>query len=232
MPRLSLNDVLAATATSYDALQSLRRRNQIGLAFGRGVAAASLSYVAADTVGMILAATLGRSHGQTMAAQIVRLRFDAWGHVVAEADARPERDAFLVVVDLERNTDRAAAHFVAGATDVTSPEALAADIVRNMPAARGFTATRVISVNISRLMRFIRAQGVRHGIDLSHAFLPPPDSDTFRDLMSPYVEMRDAAIIEVRNRAKREALAERLGDAARERFETFAEMQRETDRVH
>ena len=60
-----------------------------------------------------------------------------------------------------------------------------------------------------------------HGIDLSAAFLPPPNSKIFGDLMRPYVEIRDEALVEVKNRKKRETIAAKIGEKARTAFEAL-----------
>lgn len=232
MPRLTLKELLAVTATDIQKFNTLRKRDQIGLAFGRGIAPASLSYLPVDAVGMLIVETLGKSYPRLeVAAQLTRLHFDAWGRCVAEADANPDCQASFVIVDLEREHDGAQAHFVAGTADVVQPELLAADLVRSTPQTRGFTATRITCINVSRLMRFIRAQATAVGIDLSHSFMPPPDSREFAELMRPYTDRRDAAIIEARNRRNREALADRLGDKARAAFEQLDAMTRDREMV-
>ncbi|MFG3593299.1 hypothetical protein [Bradyrhizobium sp. RDI18] len=221
MSRLTLQDVLTATATPFPKFQSLRRRNQIGLAFGRSVAAASLSYVAADCVGLMLVDVLAQSYPNAFAATLTRVHFDGWGYTLAEAEAHPDHDASFCVVDLERESDGQKAHFVAGAADLVNPQALAAELLESTPGARGYVAVRVNCINISRLVRFIRKTAAANGIDLSAAFLPPPDSHAYRDLMRPYVELRDQAIIEVKNRKKREAVAAKIGEKARSAFEAL-----------
>jgi hypothetical protein len=221
MPRLSLQDVLILTATPFPKFQTLRRRNQIGLAFGRNVAAASLSYLPIDCVGFMLVDVLAQSYPNTFAARLVRCHFDGWAHVVAEAEAHPDHDATFCIVDLERESDGQQAHFVAGAADLVNPQALAADLLKVTPGAKGYVAVRVICTNVSRLIRFIRKTATEHSIDLSAAFLPPPDSQAFGDLMRPYVEVRDEALIEVKNRKKRETVAAKIGEKARAAFEAL-----------
>jgi hypothetical protein len=207
MPRLSLQDVLTATGTPFPKFQTLRRRNQIGLAFGRNVATASLSYVPVDCIGLMLVDALAESYPNAFAALLVRCHFDGWGYVVAEAEANPDHDASFCVVDLERERDGQKVHFVAGASD--------------LPSATGYVAVRVTCTNVSRLLRFVRKRAAEHDIDLSAAFLPPPNSKIFSDLMRPYVEIRDEALVEVNNRKKRETVAAKIGEKARTAFEAL-----------
>src|SRR5690348_9908440 len=111
MPRLTLQQVLTLTGTSFQKFQTLRRRDQIAMAFGRRTAAASLSYIPLDCVGMLLVAALGEAYGGklTFPAQLVRVHGDVWFRAVAisEAEARSggTRDAYFCAIDLERESD-------------------------------------------------------------------------------------------------------------------------------
>src|SRR5947207_1593656 len=149
MPRLSLQDVLTATGTPFPQFQTLRRRNQIGLAFGRNVATASLSYVPVDCIGLMLVDALAESYPNAFAAVLVRCHFDGWGYVVAEAEANPDHDASFCVVDLERERDGQKAHFVAGASDLVNPQALVTNLMKVTPSATGYVAVRVTCTNVS-----------------------------------------------------------------------------------
>src|SRR4051812_25911156 len=91
MPLLTLQQVLTLTETSFQKFQTLRRadRDQIAMAFGRRTAAASLSYIPADCIGMLLVDALGESYGGklTFPAQLVRVYGDVWLQCIAYAEA-------------------------------------------------------------------------------------------------------------------------------------------------
>src|SRR5262249_23977295 len=90
------------------------------MAFGRRLAAASLSYIPADCVGLLLVATLGEAYGDKLPfpAQLVRVYGYVWLEWVARAEAEAAsetpRDVNFCVIDLERESDGKAGHLVAG----------------------------------------------------------------------------------------------------------------------
>lgn len=228
--KLTHDDFLHVTGANGPGLRKLQHRNQLVLAFGRSCAPTSLTYLPIDAVCLLTTDVLGKTYNLTVASQIMRLRFDQLAHVVGVAEADPSHEAHFCIIDLQRNSDGAQANIAAGASDVVMPELLAADMMEQ-PELRGFSATRVVSVNVSHLIRFVRAQGAAHGLDLAAAFFPPPDSAEYAELMRPYVERRDAAIIEAKNRRNRATLADRLGDRARAAFEQLDQMQRDREMV-
>lgn len=212
--RLTLPELLSITETSNQALKSLRRRDQIALAFGQRHAYESLSYLPLDAVGMLLTGTLAKSYGHTEAAQLVRVYGDIWAQVVAEAEADFKTDASFCVVDFERESDGKKATMAAGAREAT-PERIAATVA-NTPEAQGFVAVRINCVNISHLIRAIRISAAKHDIDLIRPFMPPPGSEEFQKLFAPYVELRDKAIaVTAKERKKREALVREAGTVSR-----------------
>jgi hypothetical protein len=219
--RLTLQELLKITATTDQGLRSLRRRGQIALAFGQRHAFDSLTYLPLDAVAMLLRGTLAKSYGQTEAAQFVRIYGDVWAQVVAEAEADFKTDVSFCIVDFERENDGKKATMAAGARDAT-PEQIAA-AVANTPEAQGFVAVRINCVNLSHLIRAIRTSAAKHGINLTMPFMPPPGSEDFQKLFEPYVEARDAAIVQVRDRRRREVLARQAGEKARAAAERLQE---------
>ena len=177
--RLTLQELLKITATTDQGLRSLRRRDQVALAFGQRHAYDSLTYLPIDALGMLLAGTLAKSYGQTEAAQLVRIYGDVWAQVVAEAEADFKTDASFCVVDFERESDGRKATMAAGARDAT-PEQIAVTVA-NTPEAQGFVAVRINCVNISHLIRAIRISARKHDIDLIGPFMPPPGSEEFKE---------------------------------------------------
>lgn len=216
MPSFKLWEILAATATSLEHLKTLRRRDHVALAFGRRFAYDSLSYIGLDAVALMLADTLAQSYDRPTAAGLVRTDGDRWAEAVAMAEAFPERPAQYCVIDF-RDANGKLAH-LSCATNSTDNDEIAAKLSMT-PQAYGATALRLSCVNLQPLRRFIIQNGAKHGVDLTHPFLPPFDSKEFKELFAPYVAVRDGAIDTAKK--KREARLLAAGEASRELFETL-----------
>jgi hypothetical protein len=223
MRRLTLAELLKVTATPPEALKSLRRRDQIALAFGRREAYDSLSYIELDAVGLLLTDAIGRAYNNlTTAAQLLRIYGDVWAGVVGEAEADLRHDKSFCIVDLAdadepRPLEHIKAHYACGANE-SDPDKIAKFVERYSPTP-GLVAVRVNCVNVSHLIRFIRKTAAKHGIDLLGAFMPPPSDPRFKEFVQPYEDLRDKAIFEVRARKAREALAREVGERARRLME-------------
>jgi hypothetical protein len=213
MRMLTLPELLKVTGTTEQGLKSLRRRNQLAGAFSLKELFNGLPYLPLDAVGMLLAGTLAKPYSQTEASQLVRLFGDTWAETVSEAEANFSEDAHFCIVDFERESDGKKAHMACGARKAT-PEQIAAAL-RMTPEATGFVPVRVNCVNVSHLIRFIRKTAAKHGIDLIAPFMPPPGSKEFKALFAPYVELRDKAIVAVRDHRMRGAFARLAGEKAR-----------------
>ncbi len=193
MQRLTLDELLLVTDTPINQFKALRIRKQLALAFGRSDAYASLAYVELDGVALMLADALAESHGRQFAARVVRVYWDVWGAVVARAEADASQAAKFCVVDFT-TADGKSAHLVCGAGGVISDEEIAAKTAAT-PQAAGAEAKRIVCVNLTRLIRFMREHAARHGIDLLRSsFLPPADDPRTIDLLWPWAEARGRAI--------------------------------------
>ena len=73
---------------------------------------------------------------------------------------------------------------------------------------------RVVSVNVTRTIRTIRASASAEHIDLSGAFMPVPGSVEFDEIMSPFAEL-PPGIVEMRAMRRREVAARKAGVLAR-----------------
>jgi hypothetical protein len=225
MPRLDLQQVLTLTGTSFQKFQTLRRRNQIAMAFGRGHAPAFFWYIPVDCVGMLLVAALGEAYGNKLAfpAQLVRVYGDVWLECVAYAEAGLERpcDVNFCVVDLERESDGKAGHLVVGSMGM-KPEHAAFQVHQSQPP--GWVQLRINCVNISVLIRRVRRAAAEYNngkpveelINLDAPFMPPPSSDEFKRLMdTDYFRLRDQLFTDARTIKSREAAAARHGEKPR-----------------
>jgi hypothetical protein len=173
MQRLILSDVTAITGINAEALKSQRRRGQCAFAFGSSDASARCRYVPADVVAAMLAKELAQVYGAKQAARLVIMFGDVVLRAIAEAEA-DTTDVMFTVADVARD-DRRAAHI--------------AYIGRNGDAAEvadDHAIERVVSVNVTRTIRTVRTSASAEHIDLSGSFMPPPDSDGFAEIMSPF----------------------------------------------
>jgi hypothetical protein len=75
---------------------------------------------------------------------------------------------------------------------------------------------RVTVINVSSIMRVVRSNAARLGLDLSAPFMPAPDSEQFAEIMELYAAIETDLAVEVRAIKKREALVRRVGEDARE----------------
>ena len=73
---------------------------------------------------------------------------------------------------------------------------------------------RVVSVNVTRTIRTIRASASAEHIDLSGAFMPVPGSVEFDEIMSAFGEL-PSFIVEASAYRQRLAAARRAGERAR-----------------
>ena len=73
---------------------------------------------------------------------------------------------------------------------------------------------RVVSVNVTRTIRTIRASASAEHIDLSGAFMPVPGSVEFDEIMLPFGEL-PGGIVETSAFRKRESAMRKAGALAR-----------------
>ena len=132
------------------------------MAFGQRDAYASLRYLGLDGVALLLADTVTKSHGRPFAAAAIRTHWDTWGEVVAHAEANPAQPANFCIVDF-RLPGGKAGHMVCGATGAIDEEALALRLAMT-PQAKGAEPERIVCVNVTRLIRFMRETAAGHGI--------------------------------------------------------------------
>jgi hypothetical protein len=185
------------TNIGQEQLKSMRRRGQFAAAFSCSTALATMRYTAADAVALLLSAELARTYGAKPAAQLVLMLGGAVLRAISEAESS-SADAVVGIADLTRDSDGRRAHLACGAAAV---------------GAEGFATERVVACNISRLVRRVRVEAERAGIDLSAPFMPTPDSAEFSAILASYAELD--LVVEAGARRKRLADARRAGELAR-----------------
>ena len=209
MQRLILSDVTAITGVNTEALKSQRRRGQCAFAFGSTDASARCRYVPADVVAVMLTKDLAQVYGVKHAARLVIMFGDVVLRAIALSKADTTTGVMISVADVARDDRRGHLAFLTGT--------LGADVganVRNADVADAYIVERVVSVNVTRAIRMIRASASAEHIDLSGAFMPVPGSVEFDEIMSPFGEL-SGAIVETSAFRKRESAMRKAGERAR-----------------
>jgi len=197
--RITAREVLQLSDIGDEALKSMRRRDQIAIAFGGHDIVAAKMYLPVDGVALMISSALSETYGASTAAALTRASADKVLIAVAQAGVS-NATVPLAIIDLVRGDGRRA--YVASAAAV---EPSAAD---------GYVLERVTSINVSHIIDQVRARAARIDLDLSAPFLPAPDSVEFAEIMAPYAEL-EAGIVEARSIRKRDAAAQRVGARSR-----------------
>jgi hypothetical protein len=213
MRRLTYKEFRIAADIDSSHTHNLNYRGQVPLAFGRSVIAQSLSYVEVDCLAIRIANVLAESYSLKTAASFVRVHFDIIAQVLASAEADPAATKFFSVIDFFVRGKRM--HTTCGSV-TDDPELIAFELARTPLTARG-TVNRITSVNITALRAEIVDNAERKGIEISAPWLPPLGSKELAELLAPYVELRDNAVVTASMEVQAEFLA--AGKKSRNIFE-------------
>jgi hypothetical protein len=195
--RLTRTELLTITGHTEHGFNTKQRRGQWAMAYSRRDAGARDWYRPEDAVAVQLTVELAKTFGATQAASLVLM----FGGSVLRAISAAEHsatDALVGVVELARDSDGRPAVLACSTTDV---------------GVEGYTVARVVTVNISRLVRAVRASAERAGIDLSDVFMPASGSAALDAIMAGYAELD--LIVEASARRQRLAAARQAGELAR-----------------
>jgi len=190
---LTYSQFLGVAELNSQRLLSLRRRDQLALAFGRREVFKSLRYLAVDAVGMLIAEELARIFDRTFAASIVRVWWDRWLAAVARAEHRRGPWLFHVVESVDHKGRHI--HFCCHGGFGDSEEAMRQ--VGLQLRADGYEPLRVVSINVSQIIQRVRRNARRAKLDLSAAFLPPLEDSRLLELLSSQAQRREHAKMNV-----------------------------------
>jgi hypothetical protein len=201
--RITRAEAWLAAGTHRAREKSATTRGQAVGAFGRDLVLASEWHCPADAVAQRLAKVLGESYGLTTAASLVKL----FGHVVlaviATAEADRSKDAAFAVVDLVHATTGKRAFMAAGFREP-------------IEAAEGYITERITTVNLSYIIRTVRAVAARNGlVGFDAPFMYAPTSTEYAVVMAPYVEAITSDVIAESEMRRAAQLARRAGQSAR-----------------
>jgi len=185
-------EVLGLTSGAFDQMQYA---GHVALAFATPLPATPGRYLDLDLVAMAINLGLTQSLGREISTTIVTAFFHQWASCVGHAEADPNQDFFMAVGGVGWDVAKKGP----GLLLVThgTLDQIAADF-RNTKELVGF-----FTVNISDIVRRLRARAQTAGIDLSRPFFFPPDDPRFDQILTQVKRERAARIARLRRDKKK-----------------------------
>jgi hypothetical protein len=181
--------IFGLTSGAFDAQQ---HAGHVALAFGTPIPATPGRYFDLDLVAMAIAAGLAPTIGRQTATTIVLGFFNEWVAAVGHADADPVQNYFFAMglVGWNDSERRPREIWVTNGTikDITSD-------LRD--------AGSVIAVNITDIIKRLRAKARAAGIDLSQPFFFPPEHDRYSEVITEFEQEREARVARLRRNKKK-----------------------------
>ena len=193
-------EILGVTGGSFDQLQ---HAGHVALAFGTPVPARQGRYLDLDLVAMAINLGLTPSLGRETSTAIVAGYFHQWASAVGRAEASPGRDIFLAVGGVDWDVANKSPKLLL-VTNGTVDE-IAGDF-RSIQNVVGF-----FTVNISDIIRRLRARAHTAGIDLSRPFFFPPNDPRFNEILTRVRREFQARSARLRRDKKKFAVAKARG---------------------
>jgi hypothetical protein len=193
-------EILGLTGGSFDQLQ---HAGHVALAFGTPLPATPGRYLDLDLVAIAVNLGLTPSLGRETSTAIVAGYFHQWASAVGHAEADPRQDFFLAVGGVGWDVSKKSPKLLL-VTNGTVDE-IAQDF-RSTPDVVGF-----FTVNISDIIRRLRARAHTAGIDLGRPFFFPPNDPRFNEILTKVRRERDARIARLRRDKKKFAAAKARG---------------------
>jgi hypothetical protein len=189
-------EILGLTSGAFDQLQ---HAGHVALAFGTPLPATPGRYLDLDLVAMAVNLGLTPSLGREASTTIVASFFYQWAAAVGHAEADQTQDFFMAVGGVGWDPVKKGPKLLLvthGVLDQISQD------FRDQKNLAGF-----FTVNISDIIRRLRARAQEAGIDLNRPFFFPPDDPRFDQILTQVKRERDARIARLRRDKKKFALA-------------------------
>jgi hypothetical protein len=189
-------EVLGLTGGAFDQLQ---HAGHVALAFETPMPATPGRYLDLDLGAMAINLALTPSLGRETSTAIVAAYFDQWASAVGHAEADPNQDFFMAVGGVGWDAAKKSPKLLLvthGTLDQITED------FRAMKDLVGF-----FTVNISDIIRRLRARAKTAGIDLSRPFFFPPDDPRFHQILTQVKRERAARIARLRRDKKKFATA-------------------------
>jgi hypothetical protein len=180
--------ILRIPATKFDAMH---RADHVGLAFGTPMPETPGRYRDLDLVGMALVLAMGDTIGREAASTIVLACFAEWVGEVGRADADATTEFFFAVGMVRDAHGQPAKYVIAHGTQDEL-----ADRFRGL---RGDG----MAINLSDILRRLRANARELGIDLSQPFFFPPDDPRHAEAITEFELIREERLERFRQSKKK-----------------------------
>jgi hypothetical protein len=193
-------EILGLTGGAFDQLQ---HAGHVALAFGTPLPATPGRYLDLDLVAMASNLALTPSLGRETSTAIVAAYFHQWASAVGHAEADPNQNFFMAVGGVGRDVAKKGPRLLLvthGTVDQIAED------FRNMKDLVGF-----FTVNISDIIRRLRARAHAAGIDLSRPFFFPPNDPRFDQILIQVKRERDERIARLRRDKKKLAAMKARG---------------------
>ena len=185
-------EVLALTSGAFDQLQ---HAGYVALAFGTPMPATPGRYLDLDLVAMAINLGLTPSLGREVSTTIVTAFFHQWASAVGHAEADPNENFFMAVGGVGWDAAKKGPKLLM-VTHGTIAQI--AEDFRDLKGLVGF-----FTVNISDIMRRLRARAHAVGIDLSRPFFFQPNDPRFDQILMQVKRERDGRIARLRQDKKK-----------------------------
>jgi hypothetical protein len=205
--------VLGLTGGAFDQTQ---HAGHVALAFGTPHPATPGRYLDLDLVAMAINLGLAPSLGRARATTIVAGYFHQWAGTVGHAESDPGQDFFMAVGGIGWNVTKKAPKLLLVTNGTLS------QISRDFQDEKDLVG--FFSVNVSDIIRRLRAKANAVGIDLSRPFFFPPNDPRFDQILTQVKRERDARIARLKRDKRKFATIQ-----ARRRREDITEPARVTN---
>lgn len=189
-------ELLGLTSGAFDQAQ---HAGHVALAFGTPLPAPPGRYLDLDLVAMAMNLGLTPSLGRESATAIVGGFFHQWASAVGHAEADPNREFFMAVAgvgwDAVKRSPKLLLVTNGTLVQITGDFRDRKDLV-------GF-----FTVNVSDIIRRLRANAKKAGIDLSRPFFFPPDDPRFDEILTQVKRELHARVARIRRDKKKLAVA-------------------------
>jgi hypothetical protein len=203
MQHLSRDEFLEVLGLTGGAFDQLQHAGHVALAFGTPMPATPGRYLDLDLVAMAINLGLTPSLGRENSTAIVSGYFHQWASAVGHAEADPRQDFFMAVAGVGWDGKK------------KSPKSLLVTHGTVDQIAQDFRDTAELvgffTVNISDIIRRLRAHAHVAGIDLSRPFFFPPDDPRFDEIRTKVKRELNARIARLRRDKKKLAAAKARG---------------------
>ena len=195
MQRLSRDEFLELLGLTGGAFDQLQHAGHVALAFGTPLPATPGRYLDLDLVAMWINLGLTPSLGRENSTAIVAGFFHQWASAVGHAEVDPRQDYFMAVAGTgwDATNKRPKLFLVTNGT----VNQIAQDFQETAEVVGFFT------VNISDIIRRLRARANAAGIDLSRPFFFPPDDPRFNEILTRFTRELHARVARLRRDKKK-----------------------------